>query len=160
MSMTRRASAAMFVGMMCAGDAVFAQGVPNRPPDKLVKATTLKCVFSLMATGTWTNGTPEASVKPAKLAIAFNAVDTQDGTADAVGDSGKSHITVRVSGSYLHLMQMEPYGALYVTTVFDKETKGGKLQAVHTRHEYTAVSLPGLTSRPEQYVGECEVVAK
>jgi hypothetical protein len=40
--------------------------------------------------------------------------------------------------------------------VFDKETRAGRLQAVHTRHEYTAVSLPGFTSRPEQYYGDCE----
>jgi len=32
---------------------------------------------------------------------------------------------------------------------------GGKLRAVHTRHEYTEVSLPGFTSRPEQYYGDC-----
>ena len=31
----------------------------------------------------------------------------------------------------------------------------GKLRAVHTRHEYTEVSLPGFTSRPEQYYGDC-----
>jgi hypothetical protein len=77
-----------------------------------------------------------------------------------VGDSGKAHITVRLVGSYLHLMQMDPYGAMYVTTVFDKETNGGRLQAAHSRHEYTPVSLPGLTSRPEQYVGDCAVAAK
>jgi hypothetical protein len=110
-----------------------------------------------MATGTWKEGIPEAAVKPAKLSVAFDAVDTQDGSAETVGDSGKSHITVRLLGSYLHFMQMDPYGALYVTTVFDRETRDGKLQAVHTRHEYTPVSLPGLTSRPEQYVGECAV---
>jgi len=28
---------------------------------------------------------------------------------------------------------------------------------VHTRHEYTEVRLPGFTSRPEQYYGECEI---
>lgn len=131
--------------------------VPNVAPDRLVKATRLTCTFTVFSTGNWKDGEPEASVKPSKLSVAFTAIDTQDGTADAVGDAGKSHITVRVVGNYLHFMQMEPYGALYVTTVFDKETRGGKLQAAHTRHEYTPVSLPGLTSRPEQYYGECEV---
>lgn len=57
-------------------------------------------------------------------------------------------------------MQMEPYGALYVTTVFNQETQAGRLQAAHTRHEYTPVSLPGLTSRPEQYFGDCAVTAQ
>jgi len=111
-----------------------------------------------MATGTWKAGAPESSTRAAKLSVAFNSIDTQDGTAEAVGDSGKAHITVRLVGAYLHLMQMDPYGALYVTTVMDTETRAGKLQAVHTRHEYTPVSLPGLTSRPEQYYGECAIV--
>lgn len=118
------------------------------------------CTFPTIATGTWKDGAPEAVVKPAKLTVGFTAVDTQDGTAEAVGQFGKSHITVRLLGSYLHFMQMDPYGALYVTTVFDHETRAGKLRAAHTRHEYTPVSLPGLTSRPEQYYGECEVMPK
>jgi hypothetical protein len=54
-------------------------------------------------------------------------------------------------------MQMDPYGAVYVTTIFNSETKNGRLLAVHTRHEYTPVQLPGLTSRPEQYYGDCQV---
>ena len=133
---------------------------PNAPSPRLANVSGLKCVFAVQATGTWKGGEPDASVKPAKLSVAFNAVDTQEGTAEAVGDAGKSHITVRLLGSYLHLMQLDPYGALYVTTVMDTETRGGKLQAVHTRHEYTPVSLPGLTSRPEQYYGECQIVAR
>ena len=129
---------------------------PNAPSARLAKITTLKCTFSTMTVGDWKAGEAVGTIKPAKLSIAFNSVDAQDGTADAVGDSGKSHITVRLLGSYLHFMQLDPYGALYLTTVFDKETRPGKLQAAHSRHEYTLVSLPGLTSRPEQYVGECE----
>ena len=130
---------------------------PNSPAPRLLKAKALECTFSALATGTWNDGKPVASTKPASLTVSFTAIDTQDGTADAVGDSGKAHITVRLVGNYLTLMQMDPYGALYVTTVFNTETKGGRLQAVHTRHEYTAVQLPGLTSRPEQYYGDCVV---
>lgn len=131
--------------------------VPNAPSARLSKLTGLRCTFTRMATGTWKAGEPVAATRDAKLAVAFNAVDTQDGTAEAVGDSGKSHITVRLVGPYLHLMQMDPYGALYVTTVMDVETRAGRLQAAHSRHEYTPVQLPGLTSRPEQYYGECEI---
>ena len=57
----------------------------------------------------------------------------------------------------LHLVQAFREGPLYVTTIFPKETRGARLQAVHTRHEYTLISMPGYTSRPEQYVGECEL---
>jgi hypothetical protein len=131
--------------------------VPNAPAPRLVNAKTISCTFSALATGTWKDGAAEAAVKPAKLKIGFTSIETQDGTADAVGDAGKSHITVRAVGNYLNLMQMDPYGAMYVTTVFNTESKAGRLLAVHTRHEYTPVQLPGLTSRPEQYYGDCEV---
>jgi hypothetical protein len=131
--------------------------VPNAPAARLVNAKSMSCTFSIVATGTWKDGVAESTSKPAKLKIAFTAIDTQDGRADAVGDSGKTHITVRAVGNYLNLMQMDPYGAIYLTTVFNTESTGGRLLAVHTRHEYTPVQLPGLTSRPEQYYGDCEV---
>jgi hypothetical protein len=125
--------------------------------ERLAKATALKCTFSAMAVADWKNGEASVATKPAKLAVSFSNVDVEAGSADAVGDSGRSHITVRVLGSYLHFMQLDPYGALYVTTVFDRETRAGKLQAAHSRHEYLPTPVPTLTSRPEQYVGECDV---
>jgi hypothetical protein len=137
--------------------AFIAGQVPNAPAARLANAKALTCTFSVVASGTWKDGVAVASQKPATLTIGFSSVDTADGTADAVGDSGKAHITVRAVGNYLTLMQMDPYGALYVTTVFNTETKNGRLLAVHTRHEYTPVQLPGLTSRPEQYYGDCQV---
>ena len=130
---------------------------PNAPAPRLVKATSISCDFTTLATGTWKDGVAEAATKAAKLSVAFTSIDTQEGTADAIGDSGKSHITVRVVGNYLNLMQMDPYGALYVTTVFNAESKNGRLQAVHTRHEYLPVQVRGLTTRPEQYYGDCAV---
>ena len=68
---------------------------------------------------------------------------------------GSSFIVVRHANEYLHLMQSHSAGPLYTTTVFARETKEGRMMAVHTRHEYTDVRLPGFTSRPEMYVGEC-----
>ena len=66
-------------------------------------------------------------------------------------------IIVRLSAGTLHLVQSSSGGPLYVTTVFPEQTPDGKLKAVHTRHEFTALSLPGFTSRPEQYYGACEI---
>jgi hypothetical protein len=137
--------------------AIVSAQVPNAPAARLVNARSLACTFAVVASGNWQDDAAIATQRPANLKIAFTAIDTQDGTADAVGDAGKSHITVRAVGNYLNLMQMDPYGALYVTTVFNRETKSGRLLAVHTRHEYTPVQLPGLTSRPEQYYGHCDV---
>ena len=163
MSMTSRARCLVIVCAtlgLSSDTTIAARQVPNLPSARLSKASSLKCVFPTLATGTWKNGVSEAEVRPAKLAIGFTSIDTQDGTAEAAGASGKSNITVRLVGNYLHFMQMDVYGAMYVTTVFDQESKGGRLIASHSRHEYTPVSLPGLTSRPEQYYGECEVLSK
>jgi hypothetical protein len=154
MSITTRVIAVC--GGVLMASSVAAQA-PGQPSPRLVSAKTLNCSFTAMASGTWKEGAPVTSTKPAKLAIQFNAVDTQDGTAEAVGDQGKSQITVRVVAGYLHLMQMDPFGALYVTTVLSVESTGGRLLATHSRHEYTPVQLPGLTSRPEQYYGDCAV---
>ena len=131
--------------------------VPNAPAPRLINARKVSCTFSVVATGTWKDGVAEATEKPAAMKVAFVSVDTQDGTAEAIGAAGKAHITVRAVGNYLNFMQMDPYGALYVTTIFNTQTKAGRFLAVHTRHEYTPVQLPGLTSRPEQYYGDCEV---
>jgi hypothetical protein len=123
------------------------------------RATSLRCTFALMATGTWVEEQARAEVKAAKVAVEFHAINTDDGTADTKGLFGPPHIVVRLSGGHLHFLQVASEGPVYVTTVFDQPTPSGKLKAVHTRHEYTRVSLPGFTSRPEQYYGDCEVLA-
>jgi hypothetical protein len=131
--------------------------VPDAPPPILASAGSLDCRFTVMSTGTWKDGVAEAAVKPATLTVGFRTIDVDENTAESIVSGAKSHITVRLSGNYLHLMQTEPYGALYVTTVFATTTSKGRLQATHTRHEFTPVSVPGLTSRPEMYVGDCAV---
>ncbi len=71
---------------------------------------------------------------------------------------GKADIVTRYAGGYLHFIQSFLNGPLYITTVFDKKTITGKLKAVHSRHEHTDVAVPGYTSTPEQYYGECEIL--
>ena len=156
MSIIRATALAILVAAPAAATAQ----VPDPSPARLVNARTLDCSFTTMATGTWKSGVAETSTKAAKLTVGFKAISTDEGTAESTVSGARSHITVRVSGNYLHLMQMEPFGALYVTTVFATETKEGRLQAVHTRHEFTPVQVPGMTSRPEMYVGDCAVAAK
>ena len=75
----------------------------------------------------------------------------------ALGTFGPSDIIVRFAVSTLHLMQSFNEGPLYVTSIFADEAANGQFKAVHTRHEFTAVSLPGFTSRPEQYYGTCAI---
>ena len=129
----------------------------TRAQARLANAKNLKCVFSLMATGTWKNGEPQAETKPTKLSLGFDAINVEEGTARVIGMFGPSDIIVRLSLGTLHFVQSFREGPVYITTIFPKETRNGNLQAVHTRHEYTDVSLPGFTSQPEQYYGECTV---
>jgi hypothetical protein len=123
---------------------------------RLAETTSLDCTFTTIATGTWTDGDAEASLDDSTLRMRFEEIDTDIATAEVVGPYGASSIIVRQTGDYLHLVQMFMVGPLYTTTVIDRETSDGKLMAVHTRHEYTDTSLPGFTSRPEQYYGECD----
>jgi hypothetical protein len=122
-------------------------------------AKSMRCTFPLNAAGTWKkDGPPDATVKTATLVLLFESINPDEGTARLRSGSVGSDITARLSGGYLHLIQSFRSGPLYTTTVFDNETSGGKFKAVHSRHEYFAVPLPGATSSPEQYYGECEVM--
>jgi hypothetical protein len=129
----------------------------NKLQQQLAKATAVRCTFATVATGTWSDGVASAAVTPAKLTVAFTNVNADEGTADAEGTFGGSLVVVRYAVDYLHLMQTHSAGPLYTTTVLAKATKEGRFLAVHTRHEYTDVRLPGFTSRPEMYVGDCQV---
>jgi hypothetical protein len=124
----------------------------------LGKATSIKCTFSLMSVGAWGKERPEAKIQPANLVLQFEAINTDEGTAELKAGFGKYDIVVRYAGGYLHFIQSFLDGQLYTTTILEKKTAGGKLKAMHSRHEHTDVSLPGFTSSPEQYYGECEIL--
>jgi hypothetical protein len=125
---------------------------------KLATVKSLKCTFPLMAVGTWSGDQPKGEVKPAKLVLQFVDINADEGSARLEASVGAYDITVRYAGGYLHFIQSFLDGQLYTTTVLEKLTRGGKLKAMHSRHEYTDVSLPGFTSSPEQYYGECEIL--
>jgi hypothetical protein len=123
---------------------------------KLLAAKTLKCKFSTMVTGDWVEGgKTKLTVAPAKIEVAFSSIDIDEGTAEADGGYGNTFISVKYAHGYLHFMQISDAGPLYLTTVLVTETTPGHFKAIHTRHEWTPTSIPGFTSRPEMYVGEC-----
>jgi hypothetical protein len=125
---------------------------------RLAAAKRLDCTFSALATGTWDDDeTPSVKVTPTDLNVTFSDINVDEGTAEADSDYGSSFISVRYSQGYLHLMQISSAGPLRVTTVLAQETSNGRMKAVQTRHEYTSTALPGFTSRPEMYVGDCAV---
>jgi hypothetical protein len=124
---------------------------------RLEAAKRIECTFSALATGTWEGNEPQATVSPATLEAAFLDINIDEGTAEAGSDFGKSFISVRYSFGYLHFLQISDAGPLRVTTVLAQETSNGRMKAVQTRHEYSPTILPGFTSRPEMYVGDCAV---
>jgi hypothetical protein len=128
------------------------------PREQLATASIVDCTFTVNAVATWSNGAPQPQIKASHLDLRFESVNPDEGTARVIGTFGPSDIIVRLSGDTLHLLQAFREGPLYATTVFPKETRAGRLQAVHTRHEFTEVSLPGFTSSPEQYYGDCKVL--
>jgi hypothetical protein len=156
MSMTKIPAALTIAAMLLLSPLVSSAQDPLK--GKLGTAKSLKCTFPIVAVGKWTAGKPEASVKPASLVLQFVDINTDEGSAKMEASVGAYDITVRYAGGYLHFIQSFLDGQLYTTTVLEKPTTGGKLKAMHSRHEYTDISLPGFTSSPEQYYGECEIV--
>jgi hypothetical protein len=126
--------------------------------NRLSTAQTIRCSFPIGASGTWTgDGVPQGAVTPTTLVLIFDEINADEGTARLRSGSTGAEIAVKFAGGYLNFMQSFKTGPLYTTTVFDKATTGGKFKAVHSRHEYYSTPLPGSTSNPEQYYGECEV---
>jgi len=124
----------------------------------LSKASRIKCTFSLMTVGTWVRDQAEAKTKPANLTLEFESINTDEGTAELKERVGKYDIIARYAQGYLHFIQSFYNGPLHTTTILDKKTPSGKLKAMHSRHEFTDFALPGFTSSPEQYYGECEIL--
>lgn len=159
MHLVRRLAATVAIGAASAvlwhAETVRAQsgGIEQR----LAAASRVECRFTALARGTWEDAAPGASVGSAELEAVFFDINAGEGTAEAEGDYGTSFIVVRYSEGYLHFMQMSDAGPLRVTTVLAQESADGRMKAVHTRHEYSPTQLPGFTSRPEMYVGDCAV---
>jgi hypothetical protein len=159
--MARHLRTPILIGFIALGiQALHAQAPP---PVALSSVQRLKCAFLHKAVGTWGKDlVPAIEIMPAKLSMVFDAIDTQDGTANVIDvtapDAGAPHITVRVLADNLHFLAMNISGSVYLTTVFaDRESRAGQnFKAVHTRHEFTPTRLTGWTSRPEQYYGQCE----
>ena len=155
MLMTRWVVAVCALAILLAGSLSNAQ---RQPSDKLASAKSVRCSFSKMATGSWSAANVMVETKSTTTQFGFDSINADEGTARVIGPFGPSDIVVRPLAGSLHFVQLFSNGPLYATTIFPQEMPDGKLKAVHTRHEYTEVSLPGFTSRPEQYYGECEII--
>ena len=125
---------------------------------RLAGVKSLRCTFAINVTGTWKKeGPADATVKPSTLLLVFESIEPDEGTARLRSGAAGTDVIARLAGGYLNFIQSFRNGPMYTTTVFDSLTASGKFKAVHSRHEYFDVPLPGATSSPEQYYGECEV---
>jgi hypothetical protein len=134
---------------------IYAQSTTTNP---LATIKSLKCKFPVYAVVSWKNGQPEAQVKQAQMfSLDFDEIDADDGTARVTSTSGATHITALLTVSSLHLMERSVTGTLNITTVFSSEKGATTFRAVHSRHDYLPMSIPGFVSEPtvSQNYGEC-----
>ena len=133
-------------------------GVPA-PNTLLASSTSLKCSFLTSAAATWQAGEPRVQVKNGsdRFVLTITDIDTQEGTAQAAGLGALAHVTVKLAGANLHVLDIRPAGSLAITTVFSQESHDGRLKAVHSRTDY--LGMPGFSAEPtvSQYYGDCAV---
>jgi hypothetical protein len=151
--------ALVLLGRAPAGSRAVAQTTDKNP---LASVKSLKCRFPVYTVGSWKNGEPKAEVRQAQeFSLEIDEIDTDGGVARVSGTSGPTHVTALLTISSLHFMERTVTGTLTITTVFASETAPRKYRAVHSRHDYLPMSLPGFVSEPSvsQNYGECEVPA-
>jgi hypothetical protein len=136
-----------------------AQSTDKNP---LASVKSLKCKFPIYTVGSWKNGEAKAEVKQAQqFNLEIDEIDADGGTARVTGTSGPTHVTALLTISSLHFVERTVTGTLTITTVFASEGGARKFRAVHSRHDYLPMSLPGYVSEPSvsQNYGECEAPA-
>jgi hypothetical protein len=136
-----------------------AQSTDKNP---LAAVKSLKCTFPVYTVGSWKNGEPKAEVKQAQqFTLEIDEIDADSGTARITGTSGPTHVTALLTISSLHFVERTVTGTLTITTVFASEGNVRTFRAVHSRHDYLPMSLPGYVSEPSvsQNYGQCEVPA-
>jgi hypothetical protein len=150
-------SVAMAAAIAAATHVTSAQGTDKNP---LAQVKSLECRFTIYSSGSWKNGEPQAQIRqPEQLTLDVDEIDTDSGSARVTGTSGPADVVSLLTVSSLHFMERSVTGTLNITTVFVGEPNAKTFRAVHARHDYLPMSLPGFTSEPSvsQHYGTCEV---
>jgi hypothetical protein len=129
----------------------------DKNPLALIKS--LKCTFPVYAVGSWKNGEPAAQIRQAaQFSLTIDEIDTDSGSGRVTGTAGPVEVTALLTVSSLHFMERSVTGTLNITTVFVSEGGAKKFRAVHSRHDYLPMSIPGFQSEPtvSQNYGMCE----
>ena len=140
-----------------------ATGARAQTTDKnpLAQVKALKCRFTIYASGAWAKTTQEPSAQvrqPETLTLEIDEIDTDSGSGRVTGTAGPADVTALLTISSLHFMERSVTGTLNITTVFSGDPGAKTFRAVHTRHDYLPLSLPGYASEPSvsQHYGICE----
>ena len=145
--------------LLVTGHAALAQSTDKNP---LAAVKKLKCQFTIYASGSWTKTLdPQAQVRqPESLNLEIDEIDTDSGSGRVTGTSGPADVTALLTLSSLHFMERSVTGTLNVTTVFSGPADAKTFRAVHMRHDYLPMSLPGYNSEPSvsQHYGTCESI--
>ena len=153
-----RTAVALCLTLACA-NAVHAQTTEKNP---LAQVKSLKCRFSIYASGSWSKTQePQAQVRqPEQLSLEIDEIDTDSGSGRVTGTAGPADVTALLTLSSLHFMERSVTGTLNITTVFAGDPDAKTFRAVHARHDYLPMSLPGFQSEPSvsQHYGVCESV--
>jgi len=139
-----------------------AAGAQTTDKNPLAQVKSLKCRFSIYASGSWSKTQePQAQVRqPEQLSLEIDEIDTDSGSGRVTGTAGPADVTALLTLSSLHFMERSVTGTLNITTVFAGDPDAKTFRAVHVRHDYLPMSLPGFQSEPSvsQHYGVCESV--
>jgi hypothetical protein len=134
----------------------FAQSTEKNP---LALVKSFKCSFPVYSVGAWKTGEPQAQIKQAdQFTLTIDDIDTDSGSGRVTGTAGPVEVTALLTVSSLHFMERSVTGTLNITTIFVSDGGVKKFRAVHSRHDYLPMSIPGFTSEPTvtQNYGTCE----
>ena len=152
------------VTLACLGaTALLAHGAQAQTTDKnpLAPVKALKCRFSVYSSGSWSKAfEPSGTIRqPETLNMEIDEIDTDSGSGRVTGTAGPTEVTALLTISSLHFMERSVTGTLNITTVFAGDPGAKTFRAVHARHDYLPMNLPGFTTEPSvsQHYGVCEM---
>ena len=109
----------------------------------------LACRFTSGVTHVYEKG-QFTTEKAAPLAFGIASINTAAQTADLKTERGTGSLRLVQAVNALHFLEVAIEGALYITTVYEKED-GGAYPAVHSRH-FALLGQPIVT----HYQGSCQ----
>jgi hypothetical protein len=119
-------------------------------PGGAAEPTSFACRFANGVTHVYEKGrfTPENA---APLAFGIASINAATQTADLKTEGGTGTLRLVQAVNATHFLEVAIEGALYITTVFDKDDAKGAYPAVHSRH-FALLGQPIVS----HYHGFCE----